>query len=74
MRAPIRLPNGEDIVCSLSIGIAVFPDHADTAADLFDAADSAMYHAKRRGGGTQSTAVRRGRPGRAPRDAYRTYS
>lgn len=58
MRAPIRLPNGEDIVCSLSIGIAVFPDHADNANDLFDAADSAMYAAKRRGGGTQSTAQR----------------
>ncbi|WP_427184742.1 diguanylate cyclase domain-containing protein [Bordetella bronchialis] len=64
MRAPIRLPNGDDIVCSLSIGIAVFPDHAGNAADLFDAADSAMYHAKRRGGGTQSTAARRGRSAR----------
>ncbi|HTJ98601.1 MAG TPA: diguanylate cyclase [Bordetella sp.] len=74
MRAPIRLPNGEDIVCSLSIGIAVFPDHADNAADLFDAADSAMYHAKRRGGGTQSTAGRRSRSERAPRDAYGIYN
>ncbi len=25
MRAPIRLPNGEDIVCSPSIGIADLP-------------------------------------------------
>lgn len=70
MRAPIRLPNGEDIVCSLSIGIAVFPDHADNAADLFDVADSAMYHAKRRGGGTQSTAGRRGRSAREIYNAY----
>jgi diguanylate cyclase (GGDEF)-like protein len=71
MRAPIRLPSGEDAVCSLSIGIAVFPDHAGNAADLFDAADSAMYHAKRRGGGTQSTAdcADAGRP-RAVYNAY----
>ncbi|WP_145925191.1 diguanylate cyclase domain-containing protein [Bordetella sp. H567] len=70
MRAPIRLPNGEDIVCSLSIGIAVFPDHADNAGGLFDAADSAMYHAKRRGGATQSTAGLPGRPAFQPYTAY----
>jgi diguanylate cyclase (GGDEF)-like protein len=70
MRAPVRLPNGEDIICSLSIGIAVFPDHASNAADLFDAADSAMYHAKRRGGGTQSTAVRRDRPSTGVYNAF----
>jgi diguanylate cyclase (GGDEF)-like protein len=71
MRAPIRLPSGEDIVCSLSIGIAVFPDHAGNAADLFDAADSAMYRAKRRGGGTQCTA---GRPDRGARNTYNIYT
>ncbi|OZI26557.1 diguanylate cyclase [Bordetella genomosp. 9] len=70
MRAPIRLPNGEDIICSLSIGIAVYPDHAGNPTDLFDAADSAMYRAKRRGGGTQSTAGRRGRPSREIHTAY----
>ncbi|CAM3475368.1 Diguanylate cyclase [Bordetella sputigena] len=72
MRAPIRLPNGEDIICSLSIGIAVYPDHAGNAADLFDAADGAMYRAKRRGGGTQSTAGRRG--GRPAREIYTAYN
>lgn len=54
MRAPIRLPNGEDIIGSLSIGIAVFPDHAQDAPALFDAADVAMYQAKRQGGATQA--------------------
>jgi diguanylate cyclase (GGDEF)-like protein len=70
MRAPIRLPNGEDIVCSVSVGIAVFPDHAGNASDLFDAADSAMYRAKRRGGGTQATA----HPGRGPQNGYEAYT
>ncbi|ARP80284.1 diguanylate cyclase [Bordetella genomosp. 8] len=70
MRSPIRLPNGEHIICSLSIGIAVYPDHAGNPTDLFDAADSAMYRAKRRGGGTQSTAGRRGRPSREIHTAY----
>jgi diguanylate cyclase (GGDEF)-like protein len=56
MRAPIRLPNGEDIVGSLSIGIAVFPDHAQDAPALFEAADIAMYQAKRQGGATQAVA------------------
>jgi diguanylate cyclase (GGDEF)-like protein len=70
MRAPIRLPNGEDIVCSLSIGIAVFPDHARNASELFDAADGAMYQAKRRGGGTQATAG----GGRSPRNPYTAYT
>jgi len=34
-----------------SIGIAVFPDHARTRADLLKRADASMYAAKRRGGG-----------------------
>jgi diguanylate cyclase (GGDEF)-like protein len=70
MRAPIRLPNGDDIICSVSVGIAVFPDHAGNASDLFDAADSAMYRAKRRGGGTQATA----QPGSGPQNGYEAYT
>jgi diguanylate cyclase (GGDEF)-like protein len=34
-----------------SIGIAVFPDHAEDAATLMRHADGAMYHAKESGGG-----------------------
>jgi diguanylate cyclase (GGDEF)-like protein len=56
MKAPIRLPNGEDVVGSLSIGIAVYPDHARDTNSLFHAADAAMYHAKRKGGGTHAMA------------------
>lgn len=56
MRVPIRLSDGENIVGSLSIGIAVFPDHAQDATALFHAADAAMYSAKRQGGGTQAMA------------------
>ncbi len=32
-----------------SIGVAVFPDHADSADELIKAADTAMYEAKHRG-------------------------
>ncbi len=39
-----RLP---DMTCSF--GVAVFPDHADTAENLFIAADSALYRAKAQG-------------------------
>jgi len=34
-----------------SVGIAVFPDHAEDAATLMRHADGAMYHAKESGGG-----------------------
>ncbi len=43
---PIRV-DALDIVVSLSIGIALFPDHATTGADLIARADAAMYCAKR---------------------------
>jgi diguanylate cyclase (GGDEF)-like protein/PAS domain S-box-containing protein len=35
-----------------SIGVALYPEHAADADTLFKHADSAMYQAKRRGGGT----------------------
>ena len=41
---------GKSIDVRISIGIALSPDHADTIADLREAADEAMYRAKRRGG------------------------
>ncbi|OZI31366.1 diguanylate cyclase [Bordetella genomosp. 10] len=56
MREPIRLPGGSETVSSLSIGVAVYPDHAKDARSLFEAADSAMYHAKRQGGDSQALA------------------
>ena len=32
-----------------SLGVATFPDHASTAADLFVQGDKALYEAKNRG-------------------------
>lgn len=48
MNLPIRLPDGRVVVTSLSVGIAVFPDDGRTPAELLNAADAAMYQAKRR--------------------------
>lgn len=42
---------GHRLHITASIGVAVFPEHGDTAADLIRAADAAMYQAKRRGPG-----------------------
>ena len=47
MAEPIRLPDGETVAASLSIGIALFPDHARDSTNLIQIADSAMYLAKR---------------------------
>lgn len=43
---------GVTIRCSASIGIACFPDHADTPEDLQRTADLALYKAKADGRGT----------------------
>ena len=40
------LPNGQHHTISVSIGVAIFPDHADTVEGLFKVADEAMYRAK----------------------------
>lgn len=51
MRAPIMLPEGGSLTTSLSIGIALYPQHADNPEALLHEADLAMYHAKRQQGG-----------------------
>ncbi|MBT9457342.1 MAG: diguanylate cyclase [Burkholderiaceae bacterium] len=43
---------GRDIVISASVGIALYPDDADSVDDLTKAADAAMYMAKERGRNT----------------------
>ena len=45
---PVRVDD-RDILVSLSIGIAVSPEHGDTTEALLRAADSALFHAKERG-------------------------
>jgi len=51
MHEPIALPEGGNITTSLSIGIALYPEHADNPEALVHEADVAMYHAKRSQGG-----------------------
>lgn len=46
---PIMI-NGLSVVCSASIGIAIYPDHGDGESKLTENADKAMYRAKFNGG------------------------
>lgn len=56
MSTPIQLPTGGSIVASMSIGAAVFPDHAHDPASILEAADEAMYRAKQRQRGSYQLA------------------
>lgn len=56
MDAPVALPGDTHVLTSLSIGIAVYPDHGATPGNLLNAADAAMYQAKRLSQGGQQTA------------------
>lgn len=56
MLEPILLPGQVCVVTSLSIGIAVYPEHGASAQELLCAADSAMYQAKRLDRGGQHVA------------------
>ncbi|WP_416740630.1 diguanylate cyclase domain-containing protein [Pseudomonas sp. NFX71] len=55
MEMPIPLPGTSQVLTSLSIGIAVYPDHGTTPGALLNAADAAMYQAKRLARGAQHT-------------------
>ena len=56
MHEPIELPEQTCVVTSLSIGIAVYPEHGATPDVLLCAADAAMYQAKRLARGGQHVA------------------
>jgi len=56
MQEPVELPGHISIVPSLSIGIAVYPEHGATPDLLLCAADAAMYQAKRLARGGQHLA------------------
>ncbi|HTR10830.1 MAG TPA: diguanylate cyclase [Paraburkholderia sp.] len=47
MAPPIALSDGRTVATMMSIGIALYPDHACDASGLLRAADAAMYQAKR---------------------------
>lgn len=50
LRDPFRIEEqAQDVRISCSIGIAMYPDHAQTGGELLAAADRAMYAAKRAG-------------------------
>lgn len=49
MQQPVLLEGGDVLHTSLSIGIAIFPEHGCTAAELLMHADTAMYEVKKNG-------------------------
>ena len=48
MKLPVHLDSGRSIATSLSVGIAYYPDDGADPASLLNAADAAMYEAKRK--------------------------
>lgn len=49
LEAPVELPGGARVGVGASVGVALWPDDGHDAAELMDAADQAMYAAKRAG-------------------------
>ncbi|TDR48872.1 diguanylate cyclase/phosphodiesterase with PAS/PAC sensor(s) [Tahibacter aquaticus] len=49
---PLALDAGQEVVISPSIGISLYPDHAQVPTDLLKYADTAMYQAKESGRNT----------------------
>ncbi|MGB0936128.1 MAG: diguanylate cyclase domain-containing protein [Colwellia sp.] len=50
MNTPFDI-NNQPLVASISIGIAAYPEHGKSVAELIRNADTAMYDAKRQGKG-----------------------
>jgi diguanylate cyclase (GGDEF)-like protein/PAS domain S-box-containing protein len=51
LQQPFRLDTGIELQSGVSIGIALFPDHGQSAMELLQQADSALYQAKQQGRG-----------------------
>ena len=49
---PWRLYNGAEVRMGASVGISLFPDHSQTAEELLQHADAALYRAKLEGRGS----------------------
>lgn len=62
MDEPVPLPDGTCLRPSVSIGIALYPEHGGDMASLLRAADAAMYHVKARRRGHRHMAAGRGLP------------
>ncbi len=56
LQPPISLPEGQRVQIGVSIGIALFPMHAQSTDALISEADAAMYTSKRRGKNTYTVA------------------
>jgi diguanylate cyclase (GGDEF)-like protein len=54
----IQMPGGKSITLGVSGGVAIFPRHAKTPANLLRAADEALYRAKRHKRGSFEIASR----------------
>lgn len=50
-QCPIVLPNADTVKASVSVGVALFPDHGLAPAELLEAATTALQQAKRLGRG-----------------------
>jgi diguanylate cyclase (GGDEF)-like protein len=48
---PIKVNGSSEVIVTVSIGVAICPDHAQTAQDLVSFADKALYKAKAEGRG-----------------------
>ena len=48
---PVKLGEGIEVKASVSLGVAIYPDHGQNSDDLLRAADDAMYEAKNAGRG-----------------------
>ena len=65
---PVQLPGARMDSISVTMGVAIFPDHADGAEGLIRAADKAMYRAKSEAPGSVATFVpKRGEVEREPK-------
>ena len=62
LEQPFVTPGGVTLRASASIGIAIFPDHAQTEQDLMRLGDRAMYEAKNAGGNFVQMFVRFAEP------------
>ncbi|TGN39407.1 sensor domain-containing diguanylate cyclase [Marinobacter confluentis] len=47
--SPQQLGDGREVNLTMSVGVAIYPDHGDDASSLIAAADQAMYQAKASG-------------------------